>query len=171
MLSLLAARKSIRLPAPNYLGDRFYFITLCSFHKRNVFTTPARCQWLIAALSSEAAACHFAIHAFCLMPDHLHFLAQGLDSGSNLLRFVKTFKIKTSRHYVQRMGKPLWQHSFFDHVLRPSESVESFAWYIWLNPVRRRLVATPEQYPYSGSFSGMRMPTAWRNFEFQPDWK
>ena len=171
MPSLLPQRKSLNLSVPNYLGYGCYFVTICCFQKRCVFTTAARCDWLIKNLSTEAAVARFAIHAFCLMPDHLHFLSQGLSATSNLLHFVKAFKIKTSRPYVRRFGQTLWQRRFFDHVLRPSESVESFAWYIWLNPVRRGLASTPQQYRFSGSFSGIQMPVEWDRLTFAPTWK
>jgi hypothetical protein len=31
------------------------------------------------------------------MPDHLHVLVEGLEPASDLLQFLKSFKIKTSR--------------------------------------------------------------------------
>ena len=161
MLKLLPIRKSIQLRRPNYLGQQIYFATLCCFAGRSVFKPPARCSWLLELLSKEATSTHFSVHAYCLMPDHLHFLAQGLHAGADFLHFLKSFKVKTSRGYSQEQGQALWQRRFFDHVLRPSDPLESFAWYIWLNPVRRGLASTPEKYPYSGSFSGMKMPLAW----------
>jgi putative transposase len=171
MLNELNTRTFIHLPKANYLGEQIYFATLCSFQKRAVFKTSALCSWLLELLASESISNHFSILAYCLMPDHLHFLARGVEVSSDFLHFVKTFKIKTSRNYVSTNGEPLWQRRFFDHVLRPSESVESFAWYIWLNPVRKGLAGSPEAYPFSGSFSGLKMPTAWINSRWRPGWK
>jgi len=39
----------------------------------------------------------FDVHAYCLMPDHLHFLAEGTEPTSDLRHFIKSLKIKTSR--------------------------------------------------------------------------
>ena len=105
------------------------------------------------------------------MPDHLHFLAQGLTTTSNLLHFVKGFKIKNQPTLHSIFWQPLWQRRFFDHVLRPNEAPETIAWYIWLNPVRRGLASTPHQYRYCGSLSGMQMPIAWDRLKFMPTWK
>jgi REP element-mobilizing transposase RayT len=44
-----------------------------------VFATPGRCSCVRELPSHEADAFHFLIHAYCLMPDHLHFLARGLN--------------------------------------------------------------------------------------------
>jgi REP element-mobilizing transposase RayT len=41
----------------------------------------------------ECAQRHaFLLHAYCLMPDHLHFLAQGTEDRCNLLELVRLFK-------------------------------------------------------------------------------
>jgi len=171
MEQLLPERKPINLPQPNYRGERFYFVTICCHQKRQLFNGPARCQWLIKALAEESAACHFTIHAYCVMPNHVHFLAQGLDAESDLLHFLKCPKMKTSRTYFESTGQKLWQRRFFDHILRPNEPPESVAWYIWLNPVRRGLVPSARNYPYSGSFSGMKIPSVWSNPAFLPNWE
>jgi REP element-mobilizing transposase RayT len=85
------------------------------------------------------------------MPDHLHFLAEGTEAASDLQRLVKGFRIKSSRCFLTEWKAPLWQKRFYDRILRSPDSVESVAWYIWLNPVRKRLVANPEEYVHSGS--------------------
>ena len=77
------------------------------------------------------------IDAYCLMPDHLHFLAVGITPSSNFLRFVESFKQKTAYLYVQKTHLRLWQRNYYDHILRSNEEPRSVAAYIWLNPVRR----------------------------------
>jgi REP-associated tyrosine transposase len=41
---------------------------------------------------------------------------------------------------------PVWQDESFDHVLRSEESLREKADYIRMNPVRKGLVQTPEEY-------------------------
>lgn len=64
----------------------------------------------------------------------------------------------------------LWQKGFYEHLLRPVDSLESVAWYIWLNPVRRGIVCKPEDFEHSGSFTGMKIPTSWQKSSLQPPW-
>jgi putative transposase len=147
--------KKIRLGPSNYAGQQFYFITMCCFDRRKIFQDPQRCLWLLDVFRRESAARDFAIPAYCVMPDHFHFLAGGLRSSSDLLHFMKSFKLKTSRAYQRQTSRVLWQKKFFDHILRPDESPESVAWYIWLNPVRKGLSAEAGLYPFAGSFTSL----------------
>lgn len=170
-MNSLPVRKNIRLAPLNYIGYQRYFLTLCSFRRQIVFSDTGRCRDLLALLAAECASRNFSVPAYCLMPDHLHFLAEGLDPASDLLHLLKSFKIKSSRKYTARTGLPLWQRGFYDHVLRPGEQLESVAWYIWLNPVRKRMVSIASDYPFSGSLTGMKMPSIWSAPDWRPSWK
>jgi putative transposase len=145
--------KNIRLAASSYVGQQHYFVTICCFNRRRIFASRGRCSWLLELFRSECADRQFAVHAYCLMPDHFHFLAEGLGATDDLLNLIKSFKLKTSRTYARQTGQILWQRKFFDHILRSNESVESVARYIWMNPVRKGLSAAAQAYPFSGSFT------------------
>jgi putative transposase len=145
--------KDIRLPAAAYVGSKAYFVTLCAAGRHSVFTAERICECLLHLLREESAARGFAIPAYCLMPDHLHFLAEGLYPSSNLLSFVKSFRIKSSRIYAGLTSEVLWQKKFYDHILRTSVSLESVAWYIWMNPVRASLATQVGEFPFAGSFT------------------
>jgi putative transposase len=149
--------KNIRLAADSYFGQQHYFVTICCFKRRKIFDDRNHCSRLLELFRSECAARNFAVHAYCLMPDHFHFLAEGLQLSSDLLNLTKAFKLKTSRTYVRQEGQILWQRKFYDHILRSNESPDSVAWYIWLNPVRKGLSATAHTYPFNGSFTS-RIP-------------
>jgi len=136
---LLPQRKTPRLPPENYRGCRFYFVTLCCFHRRKTFGLPSRCEWLLDFIQSEAARRNFAVPAYCIKPDHCQLLLQGLEESSDFLRLMKSLKIKTSRRFCQDENEQLWQHVYFEHILRRPEEIQSVAWYIWLNPYGREL--------------------------------
>ena len=70
------------------------------------------------------------VHAYCLMPDPFHFLAEGIEPTSDLFHSVRILKIKSSRQYAAQPGGVLGQNKFYDHVLRALESVEPVAWHI-----------------------------------------
>jgi hypothetical protein len=59
------------------------------------------------------------------MLDHLPFLSEGLRSSSDVLHFIKSLKIKSSRQYIQRSGHPLWQKKFYDYILRAGDVIEN----------------------------------------------
>jgi len=83
------------------------------------------------------------------MPDHLHLLAEGLE-GSDLAELMKTFKQATAYDYRRRTGRPLWQRSYYDHVLRGSDELQPAIEHILENPIRAGLVDNPGAYPFSG---------------------
>jgi REP element-mobilizing transposase RayT len=47
---------------------------------------------LIKCLKTTADRNLFAVHAYCVMPDHFHALVEGLAPDSDLLLFVRNFK-------------------------------------------------------------------------------
>lgn len=146
-------RKRIRLAAENYFGQRTYFITICCPQRKRLLQNERLAEWVIAKLKQEGETRGFAIHAYCVMPDHLHFLAEGESKGSNLLALVRAFKQKTSIAYRRKRGQDLWQYNFYDHILRGKDNSDGVAWYIWMNPVRKGICENPRAYSLSGSFT------------------
>jgi len=137
-----------------------------------VFAKPEQAVWLIDQLREQSASNQFAVHAYCVMPDHLHALVFGLEPASSMLAFAKILKQKTSYEFRRKFSEPLWQKKFYDHILRPKDSPAAVAVYIWMNPVRKNLCKTPHDYPFSGSF----VLEDWRKtFSpkelWQPPWK
>jgi hypothetical protein len=41
----------------------------------------------------------------------------------------------------------IWQANYFEHQLRPAEPAESYAWYIFMNPYRGRVVDLDLPWP------------------------
>ena len=146
-------RKKIRLPASRYSGKQTYFVTLCCEDRRPVFTTESLGHWLVLELLKSAAQERFAIHAYCLMPDHIHLLVEGLKDSCDLIRFISFFKQQSGFTYQKKFGRQLWQSRYYDHVLRRAEAADAVAWYIWLNPVRKGLCSAPQDYSLSGSLT------------------
>ncbi len=146
-------RKRIRLAMDNYRGTRAYFITICTDGRKTYFADSTLASSTIERLRDCAGTERFAIHAYCVMPDHVHALAQGQTADSFLPNFVKRFKQLCAYHVKARHGFALWQTHFHDHILRREDQMDAVAWYIWMNPVRKGLVENPRDYPFSGSFT------------------
>ena len=146
-------RRPIRLPQSEYVGCRWYFVTTCCNARRPLFSSHILADYFIDLLRAESGTASFAVHAYCLMPDHVHLLVEGLEPRCDLVQFIKILKQKSGFTHVQKTGTPLWQRFFYDHVLRADDPVDGVALYIWLNPVRAGLCAAPQDYPFSGSFT------------------
>jgi putative transposase len=148
-------RKNLRLDIDHYRGRNLYFVTLCFHDRRRLGTNPRLASWLIASLRKHAAVCAFFIHAYCVMPDHMHLLAAGASEESNLIKLVESFKQETAVEFTRRTHRRLWQLKYYDRILRASDALDRVAWYIWMNPVRQGLCRTPTDYPFLGSFTNV----------------
>ena len=115
---------------------------------------------------------------YVLMPDHLHlFVAFGDEYESTLVErrsqthatgddavaavcdrrlsllseWMKSLKNSLSKTLRgMNVPAPHWQKGFFDHVMRSEESYSEKWLYVAENPVRKRLVPCPEDWPYQG---------------------
>jgi putative transposase len=163
--------KNIRLCGTQYRGVRWYFVTLCCSRRRHAFADLELAFWMIGELRSQAVRQRFAVHAYCVMPDHLHALVVGLRESSDLLSFVRSFKLRTTLGFQKKFRSDLWQKKFYDHILRRDDQVASVAGYIWMNPVRKGFCVEPQEYPYSGSFVVDFEKRRERSGVWLPPWK
>lgn len=164
-------RKNIRLDQRRYVGQASYFVTMCCSRRRPIFADCAHAARLVEIVQKHSSTHRFAVHAYCVMPDHLHLLLIGLEPTSDLRAFVKNIKQTSSAEFQKNSHEVLWQKKFYDRILRKTDSFDAVAGYIWMNPVRAGLCADARDYCYSGSFvtnwkKAMRPLESW-----VPEWK
>jgi putative transposase len=144
----LPRRKSLRLKGFDY-GEAAcsYFVTICADKQLPLLVEPRAIQAIEQSISKtrEFGA---LVHCYCIMPDHLHMLISLVNCGRNMSRLLHGFKYSASR----KAGRRLWQRSFHDHILRPSENPKEICRYILENPIRKGLVADFNQWPYATMF-------------------
>ena len=110
--------KNIRLPLDRYVGAAWFFVTFCCEHRKKIFLETTRAQWFLDNLNSHALSHAVTIHAYCIMPDHVHLLSEGLTPTANLLEFLKDLKRETGFAYKQETKSQLWQKKSYDRALR-----------------------------------------------------
>jgi len=128
-------RKTARLEAHNYLGHNICFITIVCAERKPHLADPTEAQKLVAILLDSATRLRFKLHAYCVMPDHCHILAEGILLTSNLLELIRFVKQRSAFEFRKTHRRKLWEMSYYDRVLRQSESIETVAAYILQNPV------------------------------------
>lgn len=90
--------------------------------------------------------------AYCLMPDHIHFVWMGLRLASDQRNGIKFLRAQLGPFL-----KPAsFQHQAHDHVLTPEERHQhafgvACADYVFLNPLEAGLVKAPSEWPYAGA--------------------
>ena len=163
--------KNIRLPLDRYVGAAWFFVTFCCENRKKIFLDTTRAQWSLDNLNSHALSRAVAIHAYSIMPDHVHLLSEGLTPTANLLEFLKDLKRETGFAYKQETKSQLWQKKSYDHALRSTDPPDQVAWYIWMNPVRASLCINVKDYPWSGSLTGAGPGSPPPNKPWSPPWR
>ena len=136
-----------RLSGHNSVGRGIYFLTFCTYERVKAFDDPDVAAPTMEQCRRTAVIEHFAIRAYCLMPDHAHLLVEGLATTSHLKHFAKMAKQRSGGIYRRRFGSRLWQAGYFERVLRDRDDPSSIARYIIENPTRAGL---PADYPHVG---------------------
>jgi len=85
------------------------------------------------------------------MPDHLHYLAEGLTEGAKVDRFASLFRQRSGYVHRKRRRARLWQEGYFDRHLRDDDATLDVVSYIVGNPVRAGLCRSAAEYPYTGA--------------------
>ena len=137
-------------------GYSAYFITASAFQKQSLFQSERMARLFLDVLFSYRRQRRYLLHEFVLMPDHFHVLITPTETLERALQLIKgglSFRAKKELGF----GGEIWEKSFHDRRVRDWEEYCAFRRYIHMNPVKRGLVAVPEQYPYSSVAPGMEL--------------
>ena len=161
----LPKRKDIRLKNYDYSSPGAYFVTICTENRKNYFWNgsidPQVFDW-----HSVGANCvrpqnlplsdignivldelerwnqtypAVSLYSYVIMPNHLHIMVViSADEygrpqvAPTVERMAKQFKGAITK----KVGKPIWQKSFIEHVIRNIKDYETRLNYIYENPIR-----------------------------------
>ena len=154
-------------------GSHLHFITTSTHRRVRLFDSPRFRERFIETLDQLRNEFDFRLVGYVLMPEHFHLLiSPGKAHGPS--RIVGSLKQRTARHIIEnlkRFEEPwcrrmlekmvlpetahdestyrVWQRRFYDfNVWSESKRLEKLQ-YMHGNPVKRRLVANPVDWPWS----------------------
>ena len=98
-----------------------------------------------------------AVHAYCLMTNHVHLLLTPASARAcaQLMKHVGQCYVQTFNMAHGRSGT-LWEGRFHSCLVPTEGYVLACYRYIELNPVRAGMVSVPEQYPWSSFAANAR---------------
>ncbi len=159
---VLPERKLHRLQHYDYSQTGYYFITICTFQRRNLLSRVGNAvpgvplpvipteigQIVLTAWDKmDLIEPHIRTDAFCLMPNHVHGIIR-FDSPiaeavserrgrRSLPDIVRAFKSATTREFNRispaSMKNKLWQSSYYDEIVRSDTHLDYVRSYIACN--------------------------------------
>ena len=131
--------------------DLNYHVTQRGTDRKAVFFSAGDYRTYLSLAAENVADCQVRIYAWCLMPNHVHWVLQAGQTNS-LARFFRRVHGRYAQYLNarrQRIGH-LWQNRFFSCPLGPCHLWRAVR-YVEQNPVRANLVATPAEYAWSSA--------------------
>ncbi len=140
------------IPYRGSTGVGTYFITASAFHKTALLQSEKMASLLIDVLYHYREQGKFLLHAFVIMPDHIHLLITPgahvtLERAMQCIKGGFSFRAKKELAFAGEM----WQNSFYDRRVRDGVEFDQFLKYIQENPVKRGLVQNPNEHPFSSA--------------------
>jgi len=117
-------------------------------------------EMLLQVFSESRNRLGFVLLGYVFMPDHFHALLWPRHPLT-ISRVLQDIKYCSSRNLnrVRGTAGTVWQHQFSDRFVRDAEEFQQRLEYMHYNPVRKGLVANPEEWRWS----------SYNNFALEPE--
>ena len=135
-----------RLFAPGLL----YHVIVRGNQRQKTFLSDADYQAYLERLGRYRRKFAHTLHAFCLMPNHVHLLLE--TSSVPLPKFMQGLQQSYTQFFNRRHRKVghLFQGRYQAIVCEKDRYLLALVRYIHLNPIRAGLARNLDRYPYSG---------------------
>jgi REP element-mobilizing transposase RayT len=113
---------------------------------------PPVADMVVEAIQYNASTLgHYLLHAFVVMPNHVHLLATPAVALPKLTKSLKGITAKRANAMWGLTGKPFWQEESYDHLVTHEREFGRIRNYIEGNPVRAGLVRDANEYRWSSA--------------------
>lgn len=139
------------------------FVTCLTFNRRPILIKNINEFW--AALNHTKANFPLCLKAWVILPDHFHLIIDTMQN--DISKIMKGIKQKFSGLYRSKLGLTsgrVWQHRFWDHIVRNEDDLKKHLEYIHYNPVKHGLTRSPFEYEHSSIHYYLA------EGYYQPDW-
>jgi REP-associated tyrosine transposase len=145
---------TLTIPHRGKTSESTYFVTANVEPRRDLFQVEKIARLFIENMLDYRQQKKYLLHEFVVMPDHFHVILT--PTGITLERSMQLVKGGFSFQLNKNLKakRDIWQPSFADRRVR--DSIEYAKFKDWQNPVRRGLVRTAEEYPYSSAHPSFR---------------
>jgi putative transposase len=132
-----------------YFPGAIYHVILRGNNRQKIFFNVKHYQQFCIFLKEGIDKFGHRIHAFCLMPNHIHLIIE--VNQYSLAQIMQNIAYRYSRwlnHQLKRIGH-LFQGRYKAILIQNESYMLELCRYIHLNPVKAKLVDFPENYQWS----------------------
>ena len=150
----LPKRKNIRLKDFDYSQNGYYYVTICTKDRKNLFWESVGADIIRPNLSKYGKIVNTAINAisthypnikigeYVIMPDHIHMIMIISNDENGRMISAPTKPLSTvigqmKRWVSKEIGFSVWQKSYYDHIIRDESDYMVKAEYIMNNIYKR----------------------------------
>ncbi|MEA3489651.1 MAG: transposase [Candidatus Omnitrophota bacterium] len=127
----------------------FYHITSRGNEKGNIFKVDRDKEKFLFYLESAYKRFNIKVHAYCLMTNHYHLIVETpLANLSKCMQFLNSSYTTYYNIKRERTGH-LFQGRYKAILVDKDSYMEELSRYTHLNPVRAKMVKSPEEYKWS----------------------
>jgi REP element-mobilizing transposase RayT len=150
----------MRLQGYDYSQAAAYFVTICTHDRGRLFGDAVEGQMRVNPFGGIVQSCWAALplhyprvelDAFVVMPNHVHgvlilTVGAGLKPAPTepskfyglpeVIRGFKTFSSRRINEMRNTPGQRLWQRSYYEHIIRDQDGLDSVRQYILSNPAQ-----------------------------------
>jgi putative transposase len=148
-------------------SGQFHFLTFSCYRRLPILDNEKAYATFEHELEAVRLRYGFVVAGYVLMPEHVHLLTNE-PRLSTLAVALQVLKQQTSRKLKRTAVTHFWQRRYYDfNVYTAAKTIEKLK-YMHRNPVRRGLVAKPEEWPWS---SYRHYATGWKGtVEIESHW-
>jgi REP element-mobilizing transposase RayT/predicted XRE-type DNA-binding protein len=146
----------------------FYHVTSRGNERKAVFKSKRDRDKFLEYLESATQRYDALIHAYCLMDTHYHLLLE--TPSGNLPQIMRHINGAYTTYFNVKRDRSghLFQGRYQAILVDIDEYAKELSRYIHLNPVRAKIVETPEEYDWSSykCYIGKQSPAKWLYRDF-----
>jgi len=133
-----------------HLAGHYYHVYNRGCNRERIFANDGNYVFLLRRTKSFLIDSALSVIAYCLMPNHYHFLLRSNEDGA-LSHFIQRLFNSYTQAFNRQQGRSgtLFQGRAKSILVETDEYIIHLCRYIHLNPVRAGMVQHPGQWLYS----------------------
>ena len=136
-----------------------YFFTINLLERQNNNLLTKHISALKIAINKVIKAHLFIIHAWVVLPEHMHCVIELPEGDGDFATRIRLIKANFSKAIPKgehlslvrksRGERGIWQRRFWEHLIRDEADYQAHIDYVHINPVKHGLVKQVKDWPHS----------------------